>query len=421
MNRNLNQSALRVLCVNQYYWPNAAATSQLLQDLAEDLVRAGHDVTVVCSRAPYVDEANEHARGLRAAQETHNNVRILRVTGSKFGRSSGWGRVADYLTFYVSAVTTILRVKHVDVLLVETTPPLILIGSALAAWVRKVPIVHVVQDLYPEVAEALGIMKPGSIVSALFHHAHRWALCRCDVVVALGRDMALELESAYRIPKGLLQIIPNWADGAALECQTSAITSLRKTWALGARKIVMYSGNLGRAHSYEEFLSVAQRWNLKEDVAFVFVGGGQSWWAAKRSAETLGLSNTRFLPYQQRGLLGASLALGDVHLVSQRPETTGLLVPSKLYGILAVGRPVVFVGSTGAEVARVLAEIGAGLTVEPGDVDGLESALHSFLSNSLACERAAEAGRDYMRRFGERGLRTQQYRRLLERAAAMTP
>jgi glycosyltransferase involved in cell wall biosynthesis len=228
--------------------------------------------------------------------------------------------------------------------------------------------------------------------------------------VVLGEDMK-EKVLGYGVAGDRVVVIPNWADLRELAVDPGEILSLREEWGLAGKKVVMYSGNLGRAHTFGEMLDAARELRGRPDIVFLFVGGGNQWEAVRGQAESEGLENVRFRPYTERGRLGASLGAGDVHLITQRSGTEGLLVPCKLYGILAAGKPVIFVGPRGGEVARTLARCGAGTTISPGDGAGLAGAIASCLDDPSAVEKGA-SGRAWMRSEGDRPHRTGQYERL---------
>ena len=402
---NTSEIPIHILCVNQYYWPDGAATGQLLEDLAVDLVAAGHRLTVVASRSAYA------AGGKLPRRDEHRGVAILR-RGTGFGKRGTAARLADYLSFYAGAVAAMVRGPRVDLLFVESTPPLLVTAGALAGRLKGVPLVHVVQDLYPEVAEALGAIRRGGLLAGWLRCLHRWALRRCGRVVVLGEDMR-ERVRAYGVAEEAITVIPNWADLASLAHDPREVEALKADWGLRGKRVVMYSGNLGRAHTFRELLDAAEVLRERQDVAFLFVGAGDQMAPVQEEAERRGLVNVRFRPYQPRELLGRSLAVGDVHVITQKPETLGLVVPSKVYGILAVGRPVVFVGPREAEVARTLAASGAGVAVAPGDGGALATALLKFLDGPAGAAAGA-AGLAWMRAKGDRPYRTATYARLFE-------
>jgi glycosyltransferase involved in cell wall biosynthesis len=310
-----------------------------------------------------------------------------------------------------------LRTTRPDVLLVESTPPLLVVSGAIASAARGVPLVHVIHDLYPDVAEALGTLTASGPLARGLRRLHRWALHRCATVITLGPDMEERVAGSYGVPRETLRVISNWADVDALRVAADEVERLRDQWRLQGRKVVMYSGNLGMAHSFAEILAVADRWRSRSDTVFLFVGTGVAAEAVAQRARDRQLENIVFKPHQAWSALGVSLSAADVHLITQRPETLGMLVPSKLYGIMAVGRPAVFVGPDDSEVARTLQEAGAGFTVAPGDVGALERVLESLLSDPGLQRTCGEAGRRYMRERGSRARRTEAYRQVLEHAA----
>jgi colanic acid biosynthesis glycosyl transferase WcaI len=404
---------IHILGVNQFYWPDVAATGQLLQDLCEDLSARGHTVTVLAGRAGYAGTEK------LPREDAHGGVAIVRRGPSGANRTSAMARLWGYLSFYASAFSAMLALPKPDVLFVESTPPLIIVGAAVASRLRSVPLIHVVQDLYPEAAEALGALRHGGFIAGLLRRMHRWALRRADRVIVLGRDMAARIEQTYSVPSNKIAVIPNWADLDSLRHTPEDVARLKESWGLTRKRVVMYSGNLGRAHLFGEVLDLAERWRDRTDIAILCVGSGQGWDAVAAERGRRGLSNILLKPYQDRAALGASLACGDMHLITQRPETLGLIVPSKLYGIMAVERPTVFVGPATSEVALTLSEIGAGSVVAPGDVDGLECALLQYLYDPAAAARAGQAGRNYMESDGNRRFRTAQYAEIIEEVAGV--
>ncbi len=308
----------------------------MASDLAFHLAARGWEVEAITSRQRYDD-----ADARLPERETVDGVTITRIATTRFGRSFLPGRAIDYLTFYLGAFTAI-RKRRDAVIVAMTDPPLLSVIAALAS--RRV--VNWVQDLFPEVAEGLG-MRGVRLVRPI----RNWSLRRSRANVVLGDLMAA------RVPKAT--VIHNWAD-ASLQPIPRTKTGLT----------IGYSGNLGRAHEVETIIAAMQ---LMPDVRFVFTGGGAQLERVKREAGP----NVSFRPYASREKLGESLSSVDAHLVSLQPALEGLIVPSKLYGIMAVGRPVVFIGSKDGEAARIIRQCRCGLVVEPGDAEGLVRAIRN--------------------------------------------
>jgi glycosyltransferase involved in cell wall biosynthesis len=200
------------------------------------------------------------------------------------------------------------------------------------------------------------------------------------------------------IPDHKIAVVENWADGSVVAPLLPAESELRRRLDLGNALVVGYSGNLGRAHDVDTLLAAARLLRDEQDVVFLMVGGGNRMQELQRQVPLQGLErNFRFLPYQPRERLADSLAAADVHLVSLLPDLEGLIVPSKFYGILAAGRPTVFVGHTDGEVARVIRNHACGEVVQAGDGFALAQVLRELrddpVTRMLMGRRALELHR----------------------------
>jgi glycosyltransferase involved in cell wall biosynthesis len=272
------------------------------------------------------------------------------------------------------------------VIVVETDPPLLgALGALLKAW-HRCALVFYLQDLFPEVGLATGKLKPG-LLTALLHRATQLGLRRADRVVVLGEDMRRRV-LARGIDAAKIVVIPNWIDTRLVR---PAADTLRKAWELNGEFAVMYSGNLGLSQGLDHVLEAA-RLMRGEPVMFLFVGEGAAKGRLEARAAEWKLPNVRFLPYQPRERLSASLGTADLHLVPLQRGLTGCIVPSKLYGILAAARPYVAAVEEDSEVARVTRENATGLLVEPDDPGRLVGAV-----------RWAMANRDELAEMGRRG------------------
>jgi glycosyltransferase involved in cell wall biosynthesis len=350
----------RVLFVNRFFHPDHSATSQMLSDLAFYLAERGWMIEVVTSRQRYDD-----ARAKLPARETVRGVSVRRVWSTRFGRGFLPGRAIDYATFYISAFFALLRrAGRGSTIVALTDPPLISVVAALAAMLRGARLVNWTQDLFPEVAEALGMR-----ALRVLRGARDWSLRRAHANVALGEKMAA------RLPKAVA--IHNWADAA-----------LHPVEIPHDRFVVGYSGNLGRAHDAQTMLGAIRM--LKDDarIELVITGGGAQLEAIRAER----LPNVRFAGYAPRETLSESLSSADAHLVTLRPELEGLIVPSKFYGVLAVARPVLFVGAPDGELARIIRTHDCGFIIEPGHSDALAAHI-----------RALAGDRDRARAMGLRG------------------
>lgn len=363
----------RVVFVNRFYAPDESATSQMLTDLAEALVRSGVQVEVFCSRQLYGD-----ARANLPSTEVLRGVNVRRLATTRFGRDSLVGRAIDYVTFYIrAAVCMLARVHRGDVLVVKTDPPLLSLIGWLVARCRRASLVNWLQDLYPEVASRLALSPVPRPFEALIRAARDRSLATAQINVVLGTRMR-----DYLVERGIaaarIRVCENWADERQLHPLAASRSELRGKLGLGNEFVAAYSGNLGRAHDAATILEAASALQSDAGIVFLMVGGGAGMRSLEMQARARSLRNFRFEPYQPREALSDSLAAGNVHLISLRPELEGLIVPSKLYGILAAGRPVVFIGDPDGELARLIATMEVGVSVRSGDAGALCRALRAL-------------------------------------------
>jgi len=379
---------MRVVAVNQVYRPSPLATAQLLTELCEGLAARGHEVTVVTARLS-ADEPPEEIEG---------GVRVVRAGATRLGKARLWRRAADYASFYASAAGAIARAaRGADVLLPLTTPPLIGALAQLASLGRR-PVVAVVQDLYPDVAVALGAVRAGGLAHRAWAAANGAHLRAARRVVALSERMA-ERIAAYGVPAAQVDVIPNWAlaevEGAPDAGATSASGALaRLEYGLGDRFVVMYSGNIGAGHRFDTLLAAARRLVERRDIAFCFVGDGARRGEVEAAARAL--PNVSLRPLAPRERLAESLAAGDLHVVTLRDDVDGLIVPSKLYGILAAARPVLAIGPLGSDVATLTRRAGAGAAVAGDDVDGVVASITSLAARPDRGAALGRAGRAHL-------------------------
>jgi colanic acid biosynthesis glycosyl transferase WcaI len=341
----------RIILINRYFYPDESATSQLVTDLAFDLAAAGCEVEAITSR----QRIDDPDASLPAAEDCHG-VRVHRVATSRFGRRSLVGRAIDYLTFYgAAAVTLARRVRPGDVVVAKTDPPLIGLLAVTIGMAKGATAIHWWQDVYPELAEQLGVRAAWRLRRPL-RALRNWIARRAARNVVIGRCMRDYLVG-QGVPPESMVVIPNWVEDTAIRPMTAADNPLRREWGLGDRFVVGYSGNLGRGHEFDALLGAARLLaDHRPDVRFLFIGGGVRRAALEARCAELGLGNVVLKPFQPREQLPQSLGVPDLHVVSLRAALAGLIVPSKFYGALAAGRPVLFIGPEASEVARVIGE-----------------------------------------------------------------
>lgn len=400
---------MRILFLNRCYYPDVEATGQLLGELCTDLARE-HEVTVIAGQPNFV---RPRTGGLLYGREAHAGVTVWRTRNIRFRKKSFIGRVVGLASYLLLASAAALAVRRPDVLVVETDPPVLGALGVLLKWWHRCPLVYYLQDLFPEVGLAMGRLRPGPLTWLL-----RWTtqlgLRHADRVVVLGEDMRRRV-LARGIDPAKIALVPNWVDTRAL--QPLAHSALRQAWGLDGQFVVMYSGNLGLSQNLEQVLEAAEALR-GEPVRFVFVGEGAARPALEARVQERCLTNVQFQPYQPKERLAESLAAADLHLIPLRRGLGGCIVPSKLYGILAAGRPYLAAVDADSEVAEVTRAHGCGLLIEPDAAGPLVETLRSCLGRRAELEAMGRRGRELAERVYDRRLAVDRFAAVLRTAVA---
>jgi len=366
---------MRVLLLNQCFYPDVVATAQHGWDLAQRLVRDGHEVTVIASRSMYGGVG-----ATLAPDETIDGIRIRRVAANRFGKASILARAADFLGFYARATLAAIALPKQDVAICFTTPPFISLVGIMLGTLRGTQTVYWAMDLYPDVPVACGVMNRRSPVTAALEAINRMCMRRAARVVVLGRCMRSLVESKG-IAEDRITLIRPWAEPGSPARPREQPNRYREEWGAGKRIVVLYSGNFGLGHDFETIVSGIDA--LRHDSRFLFamVGGGKRKPEVIEALRAKGIANVVDAPYQPREALGELLAAADIHLVSLAAGMEGIMVPSKFFGVAAAGRPVVYVGSPESEVALCIQETHCGRVIPPGNALAFRDALLGFASD----------------------------------------
>ena len=389
-----------LLVLNQYYAPALEATGQLLTALCEDLADE-YDVTVVTG-----------ALGGRARPgvELRNGVTVVRVSSTAYERRLLSRRALNYLSYVGLAVGSSLRVRPPDLVLCMTDPPFLGTAARLVARRFGVPLVVIAQDVFPDIAVRLGRLRNPLVVGVL-EALVRSYLRRADRIVAIGETMRRRLE-AKGADAGRVRVIPNWVDTEALRPPADA-----NGWAaandLADRFVVMHSGNVGHAQDLESLVRAGTFVRDLDRLAIVVVGQGARRDDLAALADRLEVDAARFLDYQPGDLLAHSLSAADVHVVGLARGLAGFVVPSRLYGVLAVARPVIVAADEDSETARVVREAECGVVVPPGRPELLAAALRDAYAGRLDLEAMGRRGREWVVAEADRRVAVGRYRELL--------
>ena len=380
----------RIIFVNRVYWPSTLATAQLLTDLAEGLAARGWAVHVIAA-----GEASTRQNGVTihrtGTAEKHGGLISRALSHRRFLRAARW------------KLTTLVRPG--DLVVPMTDPPLLAAAVAREATARGAQVVPWIQDIYPEIAAVHFGRLADFFLSPL--KVSRDSVWRSAATcVTLGEDMARTV-ARQGVPAARMAIIPNWAPRELhAPAPADAIAGCRQRWGVAGKFAVAYSGNLGRVHEFETILQAADLLRDRPEVVFLFIGQGARFDEVNAAAHARGLANVRLFPPEPRENLAASLAAADAHLVTLRPEYSALVFPSKLAGVLAAGRPVLFVGPVAGDIGQLVAREQCGAALAPGDCAGLAAAITRWQSDAgLRSGLGAHARATYERQFtGEAAL-----------------
>jgi glycosyltransferase involved in cell wall biosynthesis len=372
--------------INRSYWPDAEATGQLLTELCEDL-SVTFDVHVIAGQ-PNSNPTNEPYR--RRGTEQRNGVQIHRAWHTRFSKGSLTGRCLNQIGFFLGALWSTIVLPRPDVVVVETDPFFLTLLGIWLRWRHRCRLIVSLQDIYPDIAVALGKLREGILARTLRRLLTR-AYRRAHRVVVLSQDMRDVV-----IEQGLnpmqIEILPNWVDTKRI-VPIKEQNGFRAGAGLDRKFVVMYSGNMGLSQPLDVVLRAADRLRERPEIQFLLVGDGVAKRRLQDDAETMRLHNVRFLPYQPRKELARSLSAADLHIVAVDPRVCRLLMPCKIYAIFASGTPLVAIAPPESELSRIVSSQRVGITVAPGDANSLIDAIRWGAENRHELERMGERAR----------------------------
>jgi putative colanic acid biosynthesis glycosyltransferase WcaI len=356
---------MHVCFFNRSYWPDVSATGQLLTELAEDLVRLhGWEVTVVAGYPLRSDDS-------LASSAWRNGVHIVRAAGSTLDPRRFVGRATNYISYFASAAVKGLAIRKPDVVVALTDPPIIGLAAVGAAAKARAPFVFLCEDIFPEVAALLEDFHSDTVDAALTQ-VNRFLVRKATRIVALGEAMKRRLVDGKGADPSKVTVIHNWAD-----CRSVAPGPRDNPFArqhgLVDRFVVLHAGNIGLSQDLEIVLHAAEQLRDRPDVVFVFVGDGAKKKELQDIAARRDLRDVMFLPFQPREMMDQSYATADVSLVSLKRGLAGVIVPSKVYNVLASGRPCIAAVEQDCEVADIIHRHDCGFVIGPGDASALRA------------------------------------------------
>ena len=355
-----------------------------------DALSAAHEVTVVCGRPSYEPTERrawrlwrtETARGSFHAAK----VKIIRVGSTDYSRTEMRRRILNYLTYVAVSVPMSLFVRC-DVVLGMTDPPFEGIVAALVALLKGKPLVYNVRDLYPDMAMGGSIVKPG-LLTKVWEMLHRWALRRSTRVVVLGEDMHMQIV-AKGVKADRVTVVRDGTEiceGSKPAVDLEVVRAIRGDF----KFVLLHAGNLGFYGAWETLVTAARKL-ADEGIGLVFVGDGAQ--RGQIEAAAADCKNVRFLPFFPASKISSVLAAPDAHVVTVKRGLEGAIVPSKMYGILAAGKPIVAVAPKDTDVAKIGEERGFAVSADPDDASRVADVVRQIFQNTETLRRMGEAAR----------------------------
>ena len=376
---------MRLLLLNLYYPPDTSATAKMARAVAEALAES-HEVTVLCGRPSY--DPTERRPWRLYQSETFGRVLIIRAGSTAFPRFQMKKRLVNYLSYPLLAVPRALFIPC-DVVLAMTDPPFQGIVGAFVALLKRKPYIYNIRDLYPDMAVGGSIVEPGSLVR-IWEKLHRWALRRADRVIVLGEDMRARIvskgvePSRVRVVRDGAEIPPH--DAAMLAADHEVVGAIRGDFS----RVLVHAGNIGFYGAWKSLVA-AMRELEKDGIGLVFVGGGAQSRQVRQEAQ--GAHNIRFLEYFAENNIPAVLAAADAHVITIKRGLEGVVVPSKMYGILAAGKPILAVAPSETDVVSLGLRQGFAVAADPDRPEEIVAAARALLSDTNKLRTMGEAAR----------------------------
>jgi glycosyltransferase involved in cell wall biosynthesis len=386
----------RIVILNQAFYPDVVSTAQHATDLALALADAGYAVTVVTGARAY-----DHPAQRFPQRENYREIEIIRVRSTAFGKTARWRRAADFATYLVNCALRIAFLRRCDLVIAMTSPPLISWLASLMVPLKARHLLFWAMDLNPDEAIAAGWLRerslPGRVLAALLRQSMR----RARSIIAMDRFMK-ERMIAKGVPAEKISVVPPWAH-EPVRFAAAARQQFRARHGLSGKFVVMYSGNHSPCHPLDTVVEAVQRLAGNPRIVFCFIGGGSEYHRLQLLSRQCRMDNVVFLPYQPLEQLGASLSAADLHLVLMGDPFVGIVHPCKIYNVLRVGAPVLYIGPEHSHIADIFQEFSGRQfrAARHGDVEGVVAHIRAAADHAAEPEPAAAPDAAQMR-FAER-------------------
>lgn len=378
----------RFVLLCQHFYPEMVSTGMHMTELAERLTELGWQITVYCARPSWGSEQEE------VSQKMHyKGIEIIRVGTVGDQKKNLFSRALFALSFLLGVIGLLWRErKRFPAIVVTTNPPFLGLVGWLFSLLFRIPYLLIVYDIYPEIAVNLGVLSSRSLITKLWLWMSRLIFRSAAVLVVIGRDMAQIV--GQKIPPrhhNRITLIPNWSDEKRVKPVPKSENAFHREHNLNNHFVVQYAGRMGRTHNLEPIIEAAHLL-AGEKICFQFVGDGAKKAALQQLASEYGLTNVQFLAYQPMERLAEMLSAADLAVVCLDKAFTGLSVPSKSYGIMASGTPILGFIDPDSEIGQMILEEKCGLLLPDPTAEQISQTLRSFIDHSNSLAEMSTAG-----------------------------
>ena len=374
---------MRITLLNQCFYPDVVATGQHLTDLALALAERGHEVTVIASDRGYDDPQKRFAK-----RERWQGIEIIRLSSLALGKKARWRRALSFATLLGAYVLRLMVTPRQDVVVALTSPPLIAFIASLFVKIKGGRLVYWIMDLNPDEAVAAGWLREDAAITKLLHALQNFALRQADPVVALDRFVS-ERIAKKGIAADRLRVIPLWSHDSDVRFDGAGRAAFRSRHRLDNKFVVMYAGNHSPCHPLKTLLAAADTLCHDDRIVFCFIGGGSEFATVQQFASSRGLANIVCLPYQPRAEIAASLSAADLHVVVMGEPFVGIIHPCKIYNVLKVGSPFLYIGPPESHVVDIVRHGNGELTAYLAEHGAIDRVAQSILTAATRHEMSA--------------------------------
>lgn len=398
----------KLLIFAHYYHPDVASTGQLLKDQAEGMLD-DFEVTVICTVPSYTGIIEDRYKTQKYYFENINGVKVIRVSVPEFTKTKKHSRMINIACYFLRALIATIKSGKQDYVFTISQPPIL--GGLLGVcgkWIKRAKLIYTIQDYNPEQVKAVNYLNNKWILKIMMA-LDKFSCRRASKVIVVGRDMLPTMTRRFTNKKGEVSkklpktvFINNWMDEREiypLPRDNEKVKEFKKKYGLENKFVIMYSGNIGLYYDLENLIKVIEKFKDHEDIVFPFIGAGSKKEELEEYVRQHDMKNVVFIPYQPKEELIYSLNSADVHWVVNAEGIKGVSCPSKLYGVLAVAKPVLAVLEKGVEARDIVEKTECGYSVSPKDYEGVEKLVEKFIStDKKTLSEIGNRGYEYMKK-----------------------